>query len=620
MDVESARYSADKDRGSAGSVDIKTSMGDDRWRFGATNFIPGVSSYGDLHVSKWTPRVNVSGPIAKGRAWFHNGFDAFYDVDTIDRLPNGENRSRALTTSNVTRAQVNLTPSNIFAGSFLANYAGENRHGLSFLDPVETTINRRQNLYFFSVKDQIYFAGGALAEFGFAATRGFVRESPQGQQTFDITPSGKRGNYFLDLKRHSGREQWVSSAYLPTVYALGAHQLRFGLDAQRSSFDLFADRHDYRVLRDDLSVARYVRFEGDGFTRKTGFRTGQYVQDRWAPADGVLIEAGLRFDWDSLAGGLLLSPRLSVAYAPKWLRETKFAAGAGIFFDPLSLGIFGRQDQVSLSTFFDLNGAIRRGPVETAFRVDQRDLGAPRYRILSMSVERKLPFEFYGKASYIGRMGRRGFTFAPDSEEGAQPISEGGMYRLRNWRNDRYDAIELTVRRTFGGKFEWVGGYTNSSARSDAVVDYSLENPIFAEQGPGRLPWDTPNRFLTWGWAPVPKSILPRKLSFLTRETDVAYLMEYRTGFPFGVVNEEGFLVGRPNGWRLPSYFNVNLHFERRFRFLRYLWAWRFGLNNLTNSGNPNVVDNNIDSRAFLTYGRGQQRAFNVRLRFLGRR
>jgi hypothetical protein len=40
----------------------------------------------------------------------------------------------------------------------------------------------------------------------------------------------------------------------------------------------------------------------------------------------------------------------------------------------------------------------------------------------------------------------------------------------------------------------------------------------------------------------------------------------------------------------------------------------------LTNSGNPNVVDNNIDSRGFLTYGRGQQRAFNVRLRFLGRR
>jgi len=134
------------------------------------------------------------------------------------------------------------------------------------------------------------------------------------------------------------------------------------------------------------------------------------------------------------------------------------------------------------------------------------------------------------------------------------------------------------------------------------------------------MPWDTPNRFLTWGWAPIPKSIVPRFFAFLTRDTDLAYLVEYRTGFPFGVVNEEGLMVGNPNARRLPSYFNVNLHFERRFRLLHYLWAWRFGVNNITNNGNPNVVNNNIDSRAFLTYGRGQRRAFNVRLRFLGRR
>jgi hypothetical protein len=230
-----------------------------------------------------------------------------------------------------------------------------------------------------------------------------------------------------------------------------------------------------------------------------------------------------------------------------------------------------------------------------------------------LSLERKLPFEFYGKASYIGREGQNGFTFAPPLLAGPGAIPMGGAYHLRNWRDDRYDAVELTLRRTFGGKFEWVGGYTRSSARTDAAVDYSLENPVFARQGPGRLPWDAPNRFLTWGWAPLPK------LSFLTRDTDVGYLLEYRTGFPFGVVNEEGFLVGAPNGRRLPSYFDINLHFERRFGFLHYLWAWRVGLNNLTNSGNPNVVDNNINSPNFLAYGRGQRRAVSVRLRFMGR-
>jgi len=619
VDLESARYSADKDRGSAGSVDIKTNMGDDRWRFGATNFVPGFSSEDGFHINKWTPRLNLSGPLVKGRAWFYNGFDSFYDVDTISRLPRGQNRSHALTSSDITRLQVNLTPANILTGTLLLNRSSEDRHGLDFLDPVETTTSIRQDLYFTSVKDQIYFAGGALTEIGLAVSTTSLRDSPQGQQTFDISPFGKSGNYFVDLRRHSDRQQLISNTYLPARRLFGEHRLRFGADAQRSAFHLLANRHDYRVLREDLSVARYVSFLGNGFTSRAGIRVAEYVEDRWAPVDGVLVEAGLRVSSDNIVGQALLSPRLSVAYAPKWLHETKLAAGIGVFHDAMSLGTFGRQDQVSVATFFDSSGQISRGPVETAFRVDQRDLHAPHYRTVSVSVERKLPFEFYGKAAYIGKVGQRGFAFTPEPVEPLTPTLQDERYFLRNLRSDRYDAVELTARRTFGGRFEWVGSYTRSSARTNAVVDYSLENPIFAPQGPGRQPWDTPNRFLTWGWAPLPQ-FLPRAFSFLTRQTDVAYLMEYRTGFPFGVVNDEGFLIGRPDSRRLPSYFNVNLHFERKFHVLHYLWAWRFGLNNLTNSGNPNVVNNNISSPSFLAYGRGQQRAFNVRLRFLGQR
>jgi hypothetical protein len=193
-------------------------------------------------------------------------------------------------------------------------------------------------------------------------------------------------------------------------------------------------------------------------------------------------------------------------------------------------------------------------------------------------------------------------------------------YALRNQRGDRYDALDFTVRRTFAGQYEWLAVYTYSSARTNAVVDYSLENPIFSRQSAGPRDWDTPHRFLTWGWAPTPSVAGPRFVRSVLREVSVSYLVEARSGFPFSVVNEENFVVGRPNQRRLPYYFNINLHFEKKFRFLRYLWAWRFGLNNLTNHGNPNVVNNNIDSPSFLAYGRGQQRAWNVRLRFLGRR
>ncbi|MSV28533.1 MAG: TonB-dependent receptor [Bryobacterales bacterium] len=616
IDLETRRYSADKGRGSAGSLDIKTSMGDDRWRFSGTNFIPGISTESGLHINKWTPRLGLSGPIAKGRAWFHNGFDAFYDVDSVRELPRGENTSRSLTTSNLSRFQVNIKPSNILTASLLVNYVDANRNGLSFLSPVETTLDRRQNLVMTTLKYQVYLRR-ALLEFGFADSRSVTRESPQGAAPFEFLPSGRRGNYFVDVTRHSERQQWTANATLPSILWHGGHELRLGADVQRSAFDQATERHGYSVRRNDESVARHVTFHGSGLRAKTNFEPSLFLQDRWTPASALLIEAGVRTDWNQVTRTFLYSPRLSAAWAPRSLKDTKFAAGFGVYYDAISLGtITQHQDQLSLSTFYGRDGSVRRGPIATMFGADEQSLRLPRYQAVSLSVERKLPLDFYGKAGYGSRKGRRGFTFTEFTGISDFPFAAPAAieYRLRNTRNDRYDAIELTAKRTFGGRFQWVGGYTRSSARSNAAVDYSLEDPIFATQTPGPYSWDAPNRFLTWGWAPLPQTVR------LFRKTEVAYLAEYRTGFPFTVVNEEGSLVGRPNQVRFPAYFNVNLHFERKFRVMQTTWAWRFGINNLTNNGNPNVVNNNVDSSSYLVYGRGQQRAVNVRLRFLGRR
>ena len=620
MDLESSRFSADNGRGSAGVLDLKTKMGDDRWRFGGTNFIPGISSEGGLHVNKWTPRLEVSGPLAKGRAWFHNGFDAFYNVDYVSGLPRGQNRTQGLSTSNLTRFQVNLTPANILTGSFLLNLADLNRYGLSFLNPAETTTSHRQALYMSTLRDQAYFSGGALLEVGFADTRTQLRDIPQGNTLFEITPFGSRGNYFVDLDRHSYRQQWVANLFLPTLHLGGTHQLRFGIDFEREAFHQQVVRHDYEVLREDNSVARYVQFMGSPFQARKNFESAQYVQDRWTPHEGLLLEAGLRTEWNEIVRDLEVAPRFSMAWAPGFLRNTKFSAGWGVYYDAISLGLVTRQqDQVSLSTFFPPGGGMR-GPVQTSFLLNERALEVPSYQSASLNVERKLPFEFYGRAGYVHRLGNRGLTFMPVDPQAVLTEASSFVYALRNARRDRYDAFEISIRRTFAGQFEWFAGYTRSSARSSAAVDYSLENPIFAAQAPGPFQWDAPHRFHMWGWAPLPKRFLPRSLQFLTRDTTAAYLVEYRTGFPFGVVDQDGFLVGPPNSRRLPGYFDINLHFERKFRALHYLWAWRFGFNNLTNNGNPNIVNNVLGSPQFLTYGRGQLRAFSVRLRMLGRR
>lgn len=620
MELESSRFSAENGRGSAGALDLKTKMGDDRWRFSGTNFLPGIATDGGLHVNKWTPRLEFSGPIAKGRAWFHNGFDAFYNDDTVYGLPRGQNRTSGLATSDLSRFQVNLTHANSLTGSFLYNLADTSRSGLSILNPVEATTNIRQATYMSTLRDQHYFADGALLDVGVADTRILLRNPSLGSQLYEITPFGNRGNYFANVNRHSYRQQAVANLFLPAQHFHGTHQLKFGMDFEREAFHQETLRHDYQVMRADYSVARYVSFQGPPFQALKNFESAQYVQDHWTPREGLALDAGVRLEWNEIVRDMEAAPRLSVAWSPRGLPDTKFSAGWGIYYDAISLGMIARQqDQTSISTFF-LPGGIVNGPVPTSFQVVERTLKAPYHQMASVGMERKLPLEFYLRAGYTWRYGPRDFVFNTPVPQSSPEFFDGAVYQLTNVRRDRYDAADFSVRRTFAGQFEWFAGYVRSSTRSNSAVDYSIDNPIFAQQMPGPYPWDTPNRFHTWGWAPLPKRLLPEKLAWITRNTTVACLLEYRTGFPFNVVSEEGFLVGRPNATRYPDYFNINLHFERKFRALHYLWAWRFGFNNITGNLNPNVVNNVQGTPQFLTYGRGQARAFSVRLHLFGRK
>ena len=251
------------------------------------------------------------------------------------------------------------------------------------------------------------------------------------------------------------RQQWVARTYLPSVRSsFGTHQIQFGIDLQRTVFHQQADRHSYRILRQDESIARVVTFLGGGVAERRNFEFTEYVNDRWSPRDDLLIDAGLRLDWDQVVRDVLVSPRLAASYAPAWLKGTKLSAGAGIFYDALSLPLITRhQDQVALSTFYAPNGVLARGPVETAFEVNEGLLRVPRYRTLSFAVERSLAFGLLGKASYVRRGGNRGLSFfgSPVQAAGAGFLPASDTYLLRNWRRDRYEAVELTVRRSFAG-------------------------------------------------------------------------------------------------------------------------------------------------------------------------
>jgi hypothetical protein len=139
-------------------------------------------------------------------------------------------------------------------------------------------------------------------------------------------------------------------------------------------------------------------------------------------------------------------------------------------------------------------------------------------------------------------------------------------------------------------------------------MDQSIDQVLRVTDNLGRLPWDSPNRLLSWGFLPTP-----------LKNWSVAYLVETRSGFPFSVQQDNGQIVGQVNSFRLPQYFNINLHVERRFHYRSNLLAIRAGFNNLTDHGNYSVANTVIGSPQFLSYYGSEGRHFVMRLRWLGR-
>jgi hypothetical protein len=285
------------------------------------------------------------------------------------------------------------------------------------------------------------------------------------------------------------------------------------------------------------------------------------------------------------------------------------ALGAGLFYDASNLDIVTRTlEGRRLEQFFDRFGLalLSDRSVETAFTLNDRRLEAPRFFSWSMELERKMPKEIYLRLEYLGRRGINGYTFDLQGDSLTRRIMT--VLDLRNTRRDRYDAFSLTARRAFRENYLFFASYTRSSARTNAVLDFSLDTPLFSPQQGGPFDWDAPNRLISWGWAPLLKKI------------DLAYSVEWRSGYPFSVIDQDRRLIDEPNSNRFPAYFSLNVHLERRFRLLSLNLAVRAGFNNITDRQNAIAVDNNVNSDRFLTFSGIQGRQFTARIRFLGRK
>lgn len=490
--VQTSRIPPEYGKGSGGVLQLNTSSGDDHYRFTTTDFIPSVQNKHGLAFDKWNPRFAISGPISKGRSWFYDAIDGEYDNVIEPALLPGPDTDVYWRIGNLIKVQGNVTPRNILTSAFDYNYARDQHAGISLQTPPSSLPSITQPLYQGSMKDQYYFPSGQLLETGFGFNRYDLNQIPSANAgPYFSDPNNNGGTYYFTANTQADRWQLYSNLFLKLLDWHGSHQFKIGVDLDRL-------RYDFDFLRQPVSYlsavpsntqpfppggcapqagnspspicSRYSQFTGPSISELHNAELSGYFEDRWQITNRILIEAGLRYDWDEVIRDSLISPRLAGTYVLNDSGNTKFSAGIGVFHDATPLFLIARpRAGVRVDDFYFYNtpnGTFTTGPITSVFSTNPSAFEEPRYLNWSLGLEQKLPGQVYLKAEFIQKHGTNRFAY---NWLNPVPLSTPGVctsqkpctaeFQLQNHRDDHFDSFEINLRRVFEKGYVIMGSY-----------------------------------------------------------------------------------------------------------------------------------------------------------------
>jgi hypothetical protein len=315
--------------------------------------------------------------------------------------------------------------------SFLYNRTQDVSIGLDPPNPESTTLDLHQQRAFVSLRDQIWLYD-TLIELGVAADGEGQDFSPQGTATYILLVNGTRGNFFQRLHDHGSRLQGLFNVIAASRHWHGTHQV--GIGANIAALRQATTRGEIQVLRADGTLVRQSTFTGPARPQASNTQAGVYAQDNWSPTKRLVLQAGVRTDWDRFTQSAMFEPRLSGKVLPFGDDNAKLSLGWGIYNAPLNLSVIEQSlDQHQIDIFFDPAGTVPvGGPAISQFMLPPHGLRQPRFTTSSAGWQQKIRRNTLFDIELLARNGYHSFVYVDQN-----PAQIGGTFLLQDMRKDR---------------------------------------------------------------------------------------------------------------------------------------------------------------------------------------
>ena len=314
------------------------------------------------------------------------------------------------------------------------------------------------------------------------------------------------------------------------------------------------------------------------------------------------MNLGARYAFEQIAGEHTLAPRLEASLRPFDSNDTVIRGGFGRFYDRLPLiasDFESRQSRCATTFGLEGTGAEPISSVEFENRIDAGGLRTPLSDLWHLELHRAIDDGMQVRVGYRARRGARELV--------VDPIADTEEMLLSNDGTSRSHELELTVQRRLreGGELNmsYVWARTYGNLNDFVTIFGDQRDPIVHRDVFSRQPFDAPHRVVIWGVMHLPKQIT------------IAPTLEYRTGFPYTVVDEAQQAVGvRNEGTCFPTLFALDLLATKVVKLTDRVSA-RVGVQiyNLGSHFNPRDVYNNTGSARFGSFANSVTQRIGMR-------